>query len=65
MKVQHPTIPNIQMQVAASKVDDWLAMGWQLVGSPPAPSPEPISQTFPTPGDVFSVSQALGGPRGE
>lgn len=69
-KIVHPTIPNIHLDVAAASVDDWLAMNWQLVNPPPKPESDPVPdqdpsrKAFPTPGDAFSVSKTLGGPRG-
>ena len=63
-RIKHPRIPNTGLDVAASTIDDWLAAGWLLDEPPPPEDPTPTSQTFPTPGDVFSVSHTLGGPRG-
>lgn len=48
-KVQHPTIKRIQLDVASSTIDDWLAMGWLLVDASPPPqstSPTPLTAGF-------------------
>ena len=36
-KIQHPTINRIQLDVASSTIDDWLAMGWLLIDASPPP----------------------------
>lgn len=65
-RIKHPRIPDTGLDVAASNLDEWLAAGWLLESPPLPPIPDltPTTQTFPTPGDVFSVSHTLGGPRG-
>lgn len=68
-KIKHPTIAGIGLDVASSKIDDWLAMGWQLEASPPPIEDSPTAvaaRTFPTPGDVLSHSiEISGGPNGQ
>lgn len=43
-KIKHPTIERLRLDVSATTVDDWLAMGWLLQEAPP---PQPDSPRTP------------------
>lgn len=64
-KIQHPRLKLVRLDVASSKIDDWLAMGWLLIEPHPPADPTP-PRAFPTPGDVLSLSlKKSGGPHGQ